>query len=343
MKQLNIVDFFSGKEGRVLLDVRTPAEYAKGHIPGARNLPLFSNEERAVVGTIYKQENPDRAFQRGLDFAGAKMSWYVEEAQRLAPDRKVVIHCWRGGKRSSSIGWLLGFAGFEVEVLEGGYKAYRRFILHELEMREARLLILGGRTGSGKTEILNQLASLGEQIIDLEGLAHHKGSAFGDLGQAPQPSVEQFENNLFDAFHHLKPNKRIWLENESQSIGHVFLPAGFWKKMRAAPLIHLKVPFENRVQKLVCEYGKFSSEQLQAAFEKIKKRLGGQHLKTAIEALKIKDIDTAAAIALNYYDKSYDHATSKGQFCKKLTFATGEKDACEIAKKLIKLTDEHHF
>jgi len=343
MDQLNVSDFFWGQAGRVLLDVRTPAEFAQGHIPGARNLPLFSDEERAVVGTIYKQENPDRAFQKGLDFAGAKMSWYVAEAKRLAPGNKVVIHCWRGGKRSSSMGWLLGFTGFEVEILLGGYKAYRRYILHELEMRDARLLILGGKTGSGKTDILKQLVAMGEQVIDLEELAHHKGSAFGDLGQAPQPSVEQFENNLFEAFSHLHPAERIWLENESQSIGHVFLPAVFWKKMRASPLIHLEVPFEKRVQKLVGEYGNFSTEQLQAAFEKIKKRLGGQHLKTALEALEKKDLATAAGLALNYYDKSYDHATSKGQFCKKLTFAAKEKDSFEIAKKLIKLADEHHF
>lgn len=328
-------------EKKVLLDVRTPAEFAQGHIPGALNLPLFSNEERAEVGTLYKQVNPERAFLRGLDIAGLKMSWYVKEGFKLAPKRKVVVHCWRGGQRSGSLATLLAFAGFDVEVLEGGYKAYRKFVLEQIQTCQRKYIVLGGKTGSGKTLVLSKLAEMGEQVVDLEKLANHKGSAFGALGEAPQPTVEQFENNLFKVLSNLDANRRTWVENESRNIGKVFLPAGFFEQFKSSPMLNLEVPMEERVRYLADVYAKFSKEDLIAALLKLTKRMGGQHVKAAFEAFEAGDITAATTIALHYYDKTYLHATSKCNFSMNINMDAPLIEADKIASDLINMANAH--
>ena len=309
-RRVGVEEFLALEKERLLFDVRTPAEFASGHIPGARNLALFSNEERAVVGTAYKEAGPEDALLKGLDFVGPKMRGFVEAARKAAPDGKVALHCWRGGKRSDSVGWLLEFAGFDVVLLKGGYKAYRRRLLEWFET-PLKLIILGGPTGSGKTEVLQEIARRGEQVVDLEGLAHHKGSAFGALGEAPQPTAEQFENDLFQAFRGLDAGRRIWLENESRAIGRVYLPDHLWRQMTAAHLIHLDVPLNVRLDSLVHLYGAFESKQLAVSFEKIGKRLGGQRLQAALEALDAGDLTGAAGVALHYYDKAYANTLTR--------------------------------
>lgn len=294
------------EEDRKLLDVRTPAEFEKGHIPGAISFPLFSNQERVKVGTLYKQVSPESALLKGLDFVGPKMSGFIKWAKKISPERKIGLHCWRGGKRSGSLSWLLSMAGFDVQVITGGYKAYRQHIRRDIVDQPYQFYVLGGRTGCGKTAILHAIAKQ-EQMIDLEGLAHHKGSAFGALGELPQPSVEQFENDLFQNLRKQELSKRIWLENESKSIGRVFIPEEFWVKMKAAPLINVERSFDERVQILVDVYAGFDPAALSQSFVIITKRLGGQHVKTALEALANDDFSTAAAIALRYYDKAYQY------------------------------------
>lgn len=295
-----------------LLDVRTPAEFAQSHIPGAYNLPLFSNEERAEIGTLYKQVSAREAFLKGLELVGPKMRQLVEEAELLVPGRRVSLHCWRGGQRSSSFGWLLKQSGFEVRLLRGGYKAYRRHVLEELKgLQELPLLVVGGPTGAGKTEVLHELEQLGEQVLDLEKLAHHKGSSFGALGEEPQPSVAQFENDLHQRLQELSCDRRIWVENESRSIGRVYLPEGLWAEMERAPLFDLKVSLERRLERLERVYAGFSQQALSDAFQRIGKRLGGQRLKSALEALEKEHYKEAARIALAYYDKAYRHHTEK--------------------------------
>lgn len=291
-----------------LLDVRSPAEYAGGHIPGALSLPLFTDQERAEVGTLYKQQGPQQAFLRGLELAGSKLRWYAEEGQRLAPQGRLMLHCWRGGQRSASLGWLLQQAGFEVKLLQGGYKAYRQQLLADLSAPRNPMLILGGYTGSGKTLILQQLAARGASVIDLEKIAHHKGSAFGALGEQPQPTVEQFENDLHFAWRSLPSTRTTWLEDESRSIGRVYLPDPFWRQMLRSPLIFLDLPLECRIEQLVKLYAPYGQQQLQDSFQRIAKRLGGQHVKAALEALEKEDFAAAAAIALQYYDKAYLHS-----------------------------------
>ncbi len=324
---------------RVLLDVRTPAEFAIGHIPGAYNLPLFSNEERVVVGTLYKQQSPDKAFLKGLEYAGARMPDYVKEARLLAPRGKIVVHCWRGGQRSGSLSWLLSFAGMDVQVLQGGYKAYRQYIHRQFSERPLRMLVLGGPTGSAKTKILHELAALGEQIIDLEKLAQHKGSAFGSLGEEAQPTVEQFENELYATFTNIDPQRRVWIENESRGIGKVFMPQGFWEQFRQSPLIDLVMPFEQRVAFLVETYASFAVEDLMASFYGIERRLGGLNLKLALAALQAGDFASAAAIALRYYDKSYLHANEKCNFHPVWPFEVTNQSLRERAEQLIQFAD----
>ncbi len=341
MEKIGVERLLKEQEGRVLLDVRTPAEFDGGHIPGAQNLPLFTNDERAVVGTVYKRQSPEMAFLKGLDFAGARMSWYVKEAIRLAPERKIFIHCWRGGRRSASLAWLLEFAGYEVGVLEGGYKAYRNYILNEFTSRQVRVIVLGGPTGSGKTEVLRCLREAGEQVIDLEALAHHKGSAFGAMGETQQPTVEQFENDLYAAFSRIDAHRRVWVENESRAIGRVFLPEGVWRQLQHSPLVKLDVPLEERVRYLVGIYGAFPKQGLEEAFRRIESRLGGQHLKAALDALNCDDFATAAGIALRYYDKSYSFATGKGNFDPVLVLPVQLLDPYQIANQLIILADEN--
>lgn len=318
-----------------IIDVRSPAEYVKGHIPNAINMPMFSNEERAIVGTIYKQESQEAALLKGLDIVGTKMSHFIRRAKEIAPDGKLIVHCWRGGKRSSSISWLLGMAGMKVQTLEGGYKAYRQYIRQQFQEKETSFIVLTGSTGSGKTKALHHLKSKGEQIIDLEGLAHHKGSAFGDINEGAQPSTEQFENDLYEAFRQLNGNKRIWLESESRMIGNISIPDTFWVKMMGAPMVHLNISKAARIQYLVENYGQYPKEELVSSFQKIKKKLA-QHLNTALEALDNDDLETAAKIALDYYDKYYNKhlLKNKGRIFK--TVQLDIMDFNEICDELLK-------
>ena len=340
-EKLNIADLWNVLGEYVLIDVRTPAEYQKGHIPQAINMPLFSNEERVEVGTIYKQESPEKALKRGLDFVGGKMIWFVDEAEQVAPDKKVVIHCWRGGKRSQSIAWLLGMAGFDVLTLEGGYKAYRNFIREAFYKEKLKLIVLGGRTGTGKTQILKALKEQGEQIIPLEKMAHHKGSAFGSIGETVQPSSESFGNTLFECLREIDQTRPIWIENESRSIGRIHIPDGLWEQMKSAPLINIELPFDERLNILVDVYANYPDEDLLAAFYKLKKRLGGLALKKAVDAIELSDYKTAAAIALKYYDKAYQYnlEVNKSPRIDILNFEKHEP--VETAKALIRFAGKY--
>jgi len=292
------------------VDVRSPGEFIQGHIPNAISLPLFNDDERAVVGTLYKNSGRETSVLKGLDFIGPKMSGFVKQANKITPKRKLLMHCWRGGMRSESMAWLLSTAGFHVHLLVGGYKAYRKFIREKLESVN-RLIILSGKTGSGKTEVLLEMKSKGMQVIDLEGLANHKGSAFGSLGEDPQPTNEQFENDLYKDWSALDQEKTIFLEDESRSIGKVVLPEGFFQKMRTCPVIRLEMSEQLRVERLVIDYCKYPKNQLIESVNKIERRIGGKHAKKIIEAIEIEDFHTAIAMVLDYYDKSYNYGLTK--------------------------------
>lgn len=313
IKQLLIGDFLEQSPNCVLLDVRTPAEYLKGHIPGSFNLPLFSNDERAQVGTTYKQIGRQEAIELGLGLVGPKMLHLVQEAKRLSDGKPVFVYCWRGGMRSGSVAWLLQTTGMAVVQLVGGYKAYRNHFYKLLDKHPWQLAIIGGRTGSGKTDILAQLKAKGEQVVDLEALACHKGSAFGALGQAPQPSSEHFENLIHQQFCGFSPSKTVWLEGESQGIGTCFIPLQLYGLMQKGFYINILVPKELRIERLVREYAVFPKEMLRDAVLHIKKRLGGLVAAQVLEAIDQSDFRKVADLTLNYYDKTYDYAYSVRQ------------------------------
>lgn len=329
-------DWFDLASKPPLFDVRSPGEFTAGHWPGANSLPLFTDIERAEVGTLYKQTSPDEAFLRGLEFSGKKMRWYVEEARSQTKEDTLAVHCWRGGQRSQSMAWLLSKVFREVLVIEGGYKALRNTGRQNLAEFEVPLFMLGGPTGSGKTKILHELQAQGGIILDLEAMAHHKGSSFGALGEEEQPTVEQFENDLFHQFHSLRASTQpIWLENESKSIGRVYLPNELWQKMLTAPLVQLAIPLDWRVENLVADYAKFEKEDLVLAFERIRKRLGGQHLNAALEALEKDDFTTAASIALKYYDKAYHSSLEKNGQEPAWIFKPEQNNPKAIARELL--------
>lgn len=320
------VDIFLDKSCNLpVIDVRSPGEYAAGHIPGAHNIPLFDNEERAQVGTSYKQTGREEAILLGLDLIGPKMRSFVEKARSLAPAGEALVHCWRGGMRSESFAWLLNTAGIKAHTLTGGYKAYRKYLLSSFR-QPANLMILGGATGSGKTAILHALAESGEQVIDLEAIAHHRGSAFGGIGLPPQPTTEQFHNNIYHYWQKLDFSQRIWLEDESFSIGQVQLPHELWEQIRQAPMLQVILPKAERVKRLVEEYGQLSREALHSAILKIQKRLGGLRAQQAAEALMHNRLEEVAGILLFYYDKSYRNcqATKKNKSIREVICATDD-------------------
>ncbi|WP_340111773.1 tRNA 2-selenouridine(34) synthase MnmH [Maribellus mangrovi] len=332
-KILSIEELLPLTDSIKLIDVRSPAEYELAHIPGAVNIPIFDNAERREVGIKYKVGGRDNAVLLGLDFVGPKMSDFVRQARQLARNKQVMVHCWRGGMRSASMAWLFETAGLEVFVLKGGYKAYRQYIRKQFS-RPAEILVLGGYTGSGKTEILQTLKASGEQFLDIEGIAHHRGSAFGTLGQEAQPSNEQFENNLADAWRKFDHNKKIWVEDESRQLGKCGIPDPLFQQMRQAPLIKINIPKPIREQRLVKEYGTFDKALLKEQIEKIKKRLGGKNTSEALSAIDEGDILRAASLSLAYYDKAYDFGMSKRDQKKVITLDLEKDDPAENAEKI---------
>lgn len=318
-----------------LIDVRTPGEFLQGHIPGAINLPLFSDEERAIVGTAYKKEGKDKAVLLGLEFVGPKMADIVRQCSKISSNKKIRVHCWRGGMRSNSVAWLLRQAGFDVEVIQGGYKAYKQEV-REFMAKPFPLLVLGGPTGSGKTKILHELKKLGMQVIDLEGLANHKGSSFGALGQEAQPSTEHFENMLAVELLQCHTKEFIWVEDESRRIGTVVLPESFWTQIHEAGRVVVKIPMNERLEHLVNEYGIYSKEELSAALTRIEKRLGPQNLKQALELLEDGNLWEVAKVSLEYYDKAYAYSATKrvGKLIHELDSETSSPK--KIAESLIK-------
>jgi tRNA 2-selenouridine synthase len=252
----------------------------------------------------------------------------------------VLVHCWRGGMRSAGVAWLLDLYGFKVYALVGGYKFFRRWVLEQFEEKWS-LKIIGGYTGSGKTELIKQLSEQGQLVVDLEALAHHKGSAFGNIGMPAQPSQEMFENLLAYQLHNITSVSRlalnvhesaddlrggIWMEDESQRIGTVNIPQSFWMQMRQSRIFFLDIPFSERLAHIVEEYGGLDREKMIAAVERIQKRLGGLETKMCIEFLMEGETVEAFRILLKYYDKWYlkglNNRTDINHICYSLPLAS---------------------
>jgi tRNA 2-selenouridine synthase len=362
--RITIEEFLTLAQSNPVLDVRSPGEYFHAHIPGAISLPLFTDEERKIVGTAYKQESKEKAIKIGLKYFGKKMVKMVDEVEGATKNdssekKTVLVHCWRGGMRSAGVAWLLDLYGFKVYTLVGGYKVYRKWVLQQFDQKYP-VTVIGGYTGSGKTEVLHALSAKGFSTIDLEGLAHHKGSAFGALGQLPQPSQEHFENKLakalmaFNQVHRLKQEESVqqnnvnlasvlFVEDESQRIGTVNIPLTFFKQMRETKVLFLDIPFDERLTFITAQYGQFEKEKLVNAIIRIKKKLGGLETKNAIHALVEDDIYACFRVLLHYYDKLYQKGLMRREapasmiqkiFCKKVD---AQNNAECIAKQSILL------
>jgi tRNA 2-selenouridine synthase len=344
IQKITIEEFLSLAKQHPVLDVRSPGEYTHAHIPAAHSLPLFTDEERKQVGTAYKQQSREAAIKIGLDYFGVKMRKMVEQVEGISnlelgkkgavgttsqfripnssqspTDQPLLVHCWRGGMRSAAVAWLLDMYGFKVYQLAGGYKAYRTWVLSQFE-KEYNFNIIGGYTGSGKTLVLHELKKQQKIIIDLEGLANHKGSAFGAIENMPQPGQEMFENMLGEKLHEANNEMQkvsgsnspfrglggcIFLEDESQRIGNIQIPMPLWYTMRKAPVFFMDIPFEERLDYITGEYGKLKKKILSDAILRIQKRLGGLETKNALNFLEENNYKECFRILLSYYDKWY--------------------------------------
>jgi tRNA 2-selenouridine synthase len=305
-KELPIIEFLNRSQNELIIDVRAPIEFRKGHIARAINVPLFEDSERAEIGTLYKHQGKDTAVERGLEIVSPKMVGFVNQVKALAKDKKVFVYCFRGGMRSNSFAWLMNTAGLDACILKGGHKAYRNHVLDFFEQKR-KIVLLGGSTGSGKTAILKELAKIPIQTTDLEGLAHHKGSAFGAINEPKQNPQQIFESNLFEDLRILDFTEWLVLEDESQTIGYNKIPHGLWLQMLEAPIIKLEIPFELRVEKLVKDYTTVNINDLKDCVLKIAEKLGSLNTKLCLEYLDKNNLSDVARLSLLYYDKAYNH------------------------------------
>jgi tRNA 2-selenouridine synthase len=349
-----------------VLDARSEGEFGHAHIPGALNLPLLNNDEREKVGTCYKQKGRKEAVLLGFDLVGGKFGDYIRKAAslRLSPKERelqthepfdgkregkvspvggelegVVIYCWRGGMRSNIMAWLLENAGMKVHVLQGGYKTYRHWALNEFAA-QLNLLVLGGKTGSGKTEVLHEMKKAGEQVIDLEALAHHRGSAFGALGRPAQPTTEQFENYLALELLQIDRKKILWLENESSKIGGVKIPDGIYNKIRATTVVEIEVPLEKRIENIARDYASFPKEKLAEATKRIEKKLGNKNMNDGLNYLNENDFYNWIKILLDYYDKAYTFSKSQRATGTVLSIPITGENHSEIAAAVIRFAKQ---
>lgn len=342
IKTLDVDDFLSKISDNILLiDARSEAEFLQGNIPGSINIPLLNNEQRIVIGTIYKQKGREAAVKKGFELIGPHFYQKFEQIAELAFDKKVMIYCWRGGMRSGILSWMMSLANYEVFTLKGGYKSFRKKVL-EINSSNYTFIVVGGKTGCGKTKCLQLLKAKNEQIIDLENLANHRGSAFGQNENSGQPSNENFENLL--AFELLKCNhqQKIWIENESRLIGKIKIPDNLYNQLKSSFLIELKIEKSERVKRIIDEYVKTDTSNLIASTKKIERKLGNQRMREAIEALESKDYNTWVNFILHYYDQTYTYGLNKRNG-KKIEADFDWSNAEKSINNLLKLTAENEY
>lgn len=298
-----------------LIDVRSPSEFAEDHAPGAINLPVLDDAERAIVGTIYVQESRFRARRIGAALVARNIARHLETALVDQPGSfRPLVYCWRGGQRSNAMATVLNQVGWRAAVLAGGYRTYRRRVKARLydETWPLNLVLIDGHTGSGKTEVLGRLAARGLQVLDLEDLAAHRGSLLGALPGRPQPSQKMFESRLLAALEALDPGKPVLVEAESSKIGDRMIPPALWQAMTTAPRITLEVPPEARARYLAGVYA--GAAQDVAALGALLERLPGRHGRKTIAAWRALadagELETlAAALIEAHYDPAYSRTT----------------------------------
>ncbi|GJL90601.1 tRNA 2-selenouridine(34) synthase MnmH [Hyphococcus sp.] len=330
-----------------IIDVRSPAEFAEDHLPGAINLPVLSNEERAEVGTIYKQESRFKARRIGAAYVARNVARHLETALADKPNTfNPLLYCWRGGMRSNAMATILSQVGWRCGVLNGGYKTWRRAVVADLRDSDApiHVVLLDGQTGTAKSDIL-RAAAKGVQTIDLEALANHRGSVFGGFANAPQPEQKLFESRLFEALRDLNQTQPILVEAESNRIGHCEIPKRLWEAMQGAPRITISATPAARADYLLTAYADIiaNADVITAALERLK----NFHSKETLAEwrdLAAAESWRALAIALMsaHYDPLYERSRQRGRCGAALSSftidqfdsATFERVACEIASAL---------
>lgn len=299
-----------------IIDVRSPAEFADDHIPGAISLPALSNEERAHVGTLYKQVSAFEAKKVGAALISRNIAHHIEQYFIDKPGGfRPLVYCWRGGQRSGSVALVLAEIGFRPHTLIGGYKAYRRSVLSQIETVPPRFhyRVVGGRTATAKTRFLKALEQAGAQVLDLEGLANHKGSMFGLTPGTEQPSPRGFESRIVDALRRFDPEKPVWVESESPKIGQLFVPKSLHDAMRNAPAIRLHAPMAARVQHSVNDYRPWFDhpDEVKARLERLTYRHGHAMIAKWVALLDARDwCGLVEALLVDHYDPAYAGSSS---------------------------------
>jgi len=302
-----------------IIDVRSPSEFAEDHAPGAINLYVFDDAERAEVGTIYKQDSPFKARKLGAALVSANIShWIQTHFLDKSRDYQPLVYCWRGGQRSMSMATILSRIGWETTVIEGGYKQYRKLVIQILDEYPPlfEFIVVSGLTGTAKTDFLKVLSQQGEQVIDLEGLANHRGSLLGPHPETPQPSQKYFETQLAWTFRAFDPARPVWIESESNKIGNLHCPATLWGRMRAARRIELRAPFQARVDYLLGNYAFFvdNPERLKHTIEALKFRHGSEKVSAWNAMIDRGDWrEFVASLLQDHYDPAYQASIRKNR------------------------------
>lgn len=322
------------KEKTLLLDVRSEKEFDHARIPGAINLPVLNNEHRHLVGVKFKKKGREAAVILGFELVGPDFHNFILKTNELTDIKVVMVYCWRGGMRSTIMTWILEMAGYRVFVLKGGYKSFRNFILDRLKLSR-KVIVLGGHTGCGKTEILKEMNKTGQQMIDLEELANHRGSAFGSLGLGSQPSNEFFENKLGILWNRIDETKFIWIEAESHTIGKVKIPDSVFEQLKNAPFVEVVCSREYRMQRILKEYGGFLKTDLADCTSNLSKRLGNLRLTEALSALSDDRMFDWLTILMDYYDKTYTHSTNARNLTKLISVRINEGQDPAVTARLI--------
>ena len=317
MKFPDVVTVAQLAEFDEIIDVRSPAEFAEDHVPGAINCPVLDDAERAAIGTMYKQLSPFDAKKRGAALVAKNIARHIEE--RFAAHGKgwrPLVYCWRGGKRSGAMVHILSEIGWHAAQMEGGYRAYRREILAQLAElpKKFRYRVVCGATGSAKSRLLQALAAAGAQVLDLEELASHRGSVLGNLPGETQPAQKMFDSLVWDALRKFDPGKSVYVEAESKKIGQLQVPDALLACMRASPCVMIEAPLAERVAFLVREYGHFlgDPQDLKAKLD----CLAGLHSKDTLarwmgQVERRQWAELVADLLENHYDPAYRRATLK--------------------------------
>ncbi len=342
IKDIEVAEALS-LQNPVFIDLRSPVEFNDGHIPGAVNIPLFSDQERSEIGTIYRHQGPGSARNRGLEVVAPRLAEMVSAIQERAADSTIVVYCWRGGERSDAIAKVLDIMKIKGYRLAGGYKAYRAFIIERLrELPRSRVVVIHGLTGSGKTEIIKRLAADGLPAVDLEGLANHRGSVFGGLGLGKQPRQKQFDSMLYEKLQQFADEKFLIVESESRKIGKLFLPDRLYAMMKEGLHVLIYDNLENRVNRIYDEYvvasGNTAKEYINC-MEGLQRYLGKKKTQEITKMISDGNFRNAIRILLtDYYDPLYGYPSGPDpHYCLSLDGSDTSQAADRLAAYLTNL------